>query len=74
VDTGGKVVDGSADSCSTRGRDVAFSRFEVEREVGWPDGSSSLYVCDPAGNSVELAPPSLWGGLGRAAVGEARAA
>jgi hypothetical protein len=47
---------------------------EVEREIGWPDGSRSLYVRDPAGNSVELAPPSLWGGLGRAAVGEARAA
>jgi catechol 2,3-dioxygenase-like lactoylglutathione lyase family enzyme len=37
----------------------------VEREVEWPEGGTSLYVRDPAGNSVELAPPSLWGGLGQ---------
>lgn len=37
----------------------------IEREVDWPEGGTSLYVRDPAGNSVELAPPSLWGGLGQ---------
>jgi catechol 2,3-dioxygenase-like lactoylglutathione lyase family enzyme len=39
---------------------------EIEREMTWAEGGASLYVRDPAGNSVELAPPSLWGGLGRA--------
>jgi catechol 2,3-dioxygenase-like lactoylglutathione lyase family enzyme len=37
----------------------------VEREIDWPEGGTSLYVRDPAGNSIELAPPSLWGGLGQ---------
>jgi catechol-2,3-dioxygenase len=37
----------------------------IEREVDWPEGGRSLYVRDPAGNSIELAPPSLWGGLGQ---------
>jgi catechol-2,3-dioxygenase len=37
---------------------------EVECEIEWPEGNRSLYLRDPAGNSVELAPPSLWGGLG----------
>jgi len=36
----------------------------IEREVDW-DGdwsSISIYFRDPAGNVVELAPPTLWGG------------
>lgn len=35
---------------------------EVEAEVEWPRGGRSLYVRDPAGNSVELAPRRIWGG------------
>lgn len=35
--------------------------IEVEREVAWPRGGSSLYLRDPAGNSVELATPGIWG-------------
>lgn len=34
---------------------------EIESEVTWPSGGTSLYVRDPAGNSIELAPPSIWG-------------
>ena len=33
----------------------------IESEVTWPRGGTSLYVRDPAGNSVELASPRLWG-------------
>ena len=33
----------------------------IEAEVGWPRGGRSLYVRDPAGNSVELAPAKIWG-------------
>jgi catechol 2,3-dioxygenase-like lactoylglutathione lyase family enzyme len=33
----------------------------VEAEVTWPNGGESLYVRDPAGNSVELATPGIWG-------------
>jgi catechol 2,3-dioxygenase-like lactoylglutathione lyase family enzyme len=32
----------------------------VEAEVDWPAGGSSLYLRDPAGNSVELTTPSIW--------------
>jgi catechol 2,3-dioxygenase-like lactoylglutathione lyase family enzyme len=34
---------------------------EVEREVTWPGGGQSIYFRDPAGNSVELATPQIWG-------------
>jgi len=33
---------------------------EIEREVEWPQGGRSLYVRDPAGNSVELVEGDLW--------------
>lgn len=33
----------------------------VEKEVRWPGGGRSIYVRDPAGNSVELASPTIWG-------------
>jgi catechol 2,3-dioxygenase-like lactoylglutathione lyase family enzyme len=34
---------------------------EIETEVVWPQGGRSIYFRDPAGNSIELAPPTLWG-------------
>jgi catechol 2,3-dioxygenase-like lactoylglutathione lyase family enzyme len=33
----------------------------IEEDKTWPNGGRSLYVRDPAGNSVELATPDLWG-------------
>lgn len=33
----------------------------IEAEIHWPRGGASLYVRDPAGNSVELAPGRIWG-------------
>lgn len=33
----------------------------IEADFTWPNGARSLYVRDPAGNSVELAEPRLWG-------------
>ena len=35
---------------------------EIEMEVNWEQGGTSIYFRDPAGNSIELAPPTLWGG------------
>jgi catechol 2,3-dioxygenase-like lactoylglutathione lyase family enzyme len=32
----------------------------LEAEIAWPQGGHSLYVRDPAGNSVELATLSIW--------------
>ena len=47
--------------------DVWMRRLEqagvvLERVVEWEQGGRSIYFRDPAGNSVELAPPTLWGG------------
>src|SRR5512135_3911529 len=33
----------------------------IEHEATWPRGGCSLYFRDPAGNSVELITPGLWG-------------
>ena len=34
--------------------------IEIEREVAWPPGGRSIYVRDPAGNSVELIEGEAW--------------
>ena len=33
----------------------------IEKEMAWSRGGRSLYFRDPAGNSVELVTPGLWG-------------
>jgi catechol 2,3-dioxygenase-like lactoylglutathione lyase family enzyme len=33
----------------------------IEKEVEWPRGGKTLYFRDPAGNSVELVTPGVWG-------------
>jgi catechol 2,3-dioxygenase-like lactoylglutathione lyase family enzyme len=33
----------------------------IEKEVEWPRGGKSIYFRDPAGNSVELVTPGIWG-------------
>ncbi len=32
----------------------------IEADFRWPNGARSIYVRDPAGNSVEFAEPTLW--------------
>lgn len=34
---------------------------EIEADFRWPNGARSIYVRDPAGNSLEFAEPRLWG-------------
>ena len=41
---------------------LAAAGVPIEKEVAWEQGGRSLYVRDPAGNSVEFAPTTLWGG------------
>jgi catechol 2,3-dioxygenase-like lactoylglutathione lyase family enzyme len=36
-------------------------RIAIEHEEAWPLGGHSLYFRDPAGNSVELLTPGVWG-------------
>ena len=33
----------------------------IEADFRWPNGARSLYFRDPAGNSVEIVDPGLWG-------------
>ncbi|PEN13708.1 glyoxalase/bleomycin resistance/extradiol dioxygenase family protein [Longibacter salinarum] len=33
---------------------------EIEKDMEWGEAGQSIYVRDPAGNSVELATPSIW--------------
>jgi len=40
---------------------LASEGVPIEAEVTWPGGGRSLYLRDPAGNSVELGTPRIWG-------------
>ena len=42
---------------------LAKHQVPIISEVNWIDGGASLYFKDPAGNVLELAPPTLWGGF-----------
>jgi catechol 2,3-dioxygenase-like lactoylglutathione lyase family enzyme len=33
----------------------------IEADFDWPQGGRSLYFRDPAGNSIEIAEPRIWG-------------
>jgi len=33
----------------------------IEKTIDWPAGGRSVYFRDPAGNSLELATPRIWG-------------
>lgn len=41
-------------------RHLEASGIAIEADFEWPGGPRSIYVRDPAGNSVEFAPASLW--------------
>jgi catechol 2,3-dioxygenase-like lactoylglutathione lyase family enzyme len=40
---------------------LAAAGVALEADFAWPGGGRSIYVRDPAGNSVEFAEPSIWG-------------
>jgi catechol 2,3-dioxygenase-like lactoylglutathione lyase family enzyme len=50
-----------ADSLGAWRDHLAARGVPVEQEVAWPRGGRSLYFRDPAGNSVELVTPGVWG-------------
>ena len=39
----------------------AKAGIAIEAEFEWPQGGRSIYLRDPAGNSIEFANPSIWG-------------
>ena len=40
---------------------LSASGVAIEADFEWPQGGRSLYLRDPAGNSVEFAEPRIWG-------------
>ena len=49
------------DSLDTWSAWLADRGVAIERIIAWPQGGQSLYFRDPAGNSLELATPRIWG-------------
>ena len=41
-------------------RHLTAAGVAIEADFRWPNGARSIYVRDPAGNSVEFAEPKLW--------------
>lgn len=52
------IAEGALDAWRDRLRDAGVA---IEREMTWPRGGRSFYFRDPAGNSLELATPRIWG-------------
>ncbi|MGZ4317596.1 MAG: VOC family protein [Gaiellaceae bacterium] len=52
------VADADLDDWAAKLRDHGV---EIEADLTWPDGGRSIYFRDPAGNSLELATPRIWG-------------
>lgn len=50
----------SEDDLTGWGKRLREHGVEIEKEVAWSDAGRSIYVRDPAGNSVELAPAQIW--------------
>lgn len=50
-----------ADALDAWRRKLQESGVVIEQEVEWPKGGKSIYFRDPAGNSVELITPGVWG-------------
>ena len=42
-------------------RRLAEADVAIEADFEWPQGGRSIYFRDPAGNSLELAEPRIWG-------------
>lgn len=41
-------------------RRLISQNVSIDTVIDWPNGARSLYLRDPAGNSVEFAEPRLW--------------
>jgi catechol 2,3-dioxygenase-like lactoylglutathione lyase family enzyme len=52
-----RVADGDLDRVPGH---LGSAVVEIEREITWPLGGRSIYVRDPAGNSVEFVEGEIW--------------
>ncbi len=53
-----KATAAELDACRARFAEYGIA---VEADFEWPNGGRSIYVRDPAGNSVEFAESRIWG-------------
>jgi len=51
----------AADQLEAWRQRLADHHVAIEHEITWPLGGRSIYFRDPAGNSVELITPGVWG-------------
>jgi catechol 2,3-dioxygenase-like lactoylglutathione lyase family enzyme len=51
------ISSGQYDAWKSR---LTAAGFEIEREARWSPGGRSIYVRDPAGNSVDLVEGQVW--------------
>ncbi|MEO1952515.1 MULTISPECIES: VOC family protein [Thioclava] len=49
-----------ADQLNEWERHLRDNNVEIEADFYWPNGARSIYLRDPAGNSVEIADKTLW--------------
>lgn len=52
---------GTADEIVRMKAHLEANGIEVEADFEWPAGGRSIYFRDPAGNSLEMAEPRIWG-------------
>ena len=52
---------GSAEELKKWRQRLTSRGVEIEADFNWPQGGRSIYFRDPAGNSVEIAEPKIWG-------------
>lgn len=52
-----RLDDGTLERCRAH---LEANGLEIEREITWPLGGTSIYVRDPAGNSVEFVDGEIW--------------
>lgn len=54
----------SADSIPLWKTHLEQAGVAIEADLSWPQGGRSIYFRDPAGNSIEIADPAIWGRAG----------
>ncbi len=52
---------GTADEIDRWRARLAQAGVAIEADFEWPQGGRSIYFRDPAGNSIEIAEPRIWG-------------
>jgi catechol 2,3-dioxygenase-like lactoylglutathione lyase family enzyme len=52
---------GSAEEIASWRERLDSAGVSIEADFEWPQGGRSIYFRDPAGNSIEIAEPRIWG-------------